>query len=396
MRAAAGCTRCSTARSRRSSTTAWSARPRGSRPSTAVRAPRRRRGRSARSTRAHRDSCTEPADRARRLHTIGFAPAPTAARYGCPMRTADTNGKIDPAADHCTATLRPPHRRSAGRRRPGGDVSHRRRASARGGALGTAGSGKRFVVRALARAARRTRLRPGCRRDPRFAARRDRARSLFVIAVDGQGAAWRLFVAATIRTARPHVLLIVSHQESRFVDGFGSRCRRRRAHRVDRSSGGRHTARRRPVARQSARMAFPAALRAHCSRSWQRPAARATSCRMCRSPQSTRSPMAPKTRRRCLCRRWRRRPRRGRRRANWPHSAGRLAPLRTSTVAAMRRGSGNCATRSAASHAAVRGSMPGRVSWRWRRRCCGAAASAMRRRPSSRRTSMRPAPAATT
>ena len=89
---------------------------------------------------------------------------------------------------------------------------------------GPPGSGKRFVVRALARAARASGFVPVA------AAILDspltemvRGRSLFVIAVDGHGAAWRLFVAATIRTARPHVLLIVSHQESRFVDGVGLR-----------------------------------------------------------------------------------------------------------------------------------------------------------------------------
>jgi DNA-binding NtrC family response regulator len=89
---------------------------------------------------------------------------------------------------------------------------------------GPPGSGKRFVVRALARAARANGFVPVA------AAVLDsplaeivRGRSLFVIAVDGHGAAWRLFVAATIRTARPHVLLIVSHQERRFVDGVGLR-----------------------------------------------------------------------------------------------------------------------------------------------------------------------------
>jgi DNA-binding NtrC family response regulator/tetratricopeptide (TPR) repeat protein len=89
---------------------------------------------------------------------------------------------------------------------------------------GPPGSGKRFVVRALARTARAAGFVPVA------AAILDspvadivRGRSLFVVAADGHGAAWRLFVAATIRTARPHVLLIVSHRESRFVDGVGLR-----------------------------------------------------------------------------------------------------------------------------------------------------------------------------
>jgi DNA-binding NtrC family response regulator/tetratricopeptide (TPR) repeat protein len=89
---------------------------------------------------------------------------------------------------------------------------------------GPPGSGKRFVVRALAREARANGFVPVA------AAILDSplaeivsGRALFVIAVNGQAAAWRLFVTATIRTARPHVLLIVGHQESRFVDGIGLR-----------------------------------------------------------------------------------------------------------------------------------------------------------------------------
>ena len=89
---------------------------------------------------------------------------------------------------------------------------------------GPPGSGKRFVVRALARAARANGFVPvaaATLESPVAEIVRDR--SLFVVAVEGRGAAWRPFVAATIRTARPHVLLIVSHQEHRFVDGVGLR-----------------------------------------------------------------------------------------------------------------------------------------------------------------------------
>jgi DNA-binding NtrC family response regulator/tetratricopeptide (TPR) repeat protein len=89
---------------------------------------------------------------------------------------------------------------------------------------GPPGSGKRFVVRALARAARAHGFVPiaaAMLETP--VAEIVRGRSLFVVAVDGGGAAWRAFVAATIRTARPHVLLIVSERESRFVDGVGLR-----------------------------------------------------------------------------------------------------------------------------------------------------------------------------
>jgi DNA-binding NtrC family response regulator/tetratricopeptide (TPR) repeat protein len=89
---------------------------------------------------------------------------------------------------------------------------------------GPAGSGKRLVVRLLARTARTQGLVPIAAPllDAPFAAVW-RGRSLFVIAAAGDAAAWRLFVGATVRSARPHVLLIVSEQEQRFVDGVGLR-----------------------------------------------------------------------------------------------------------------------------------------------------------------------------
>jgi DNA-binding NtrC family response regulator/tetratricopeptide (TPR) repeat protein len=89
---------------------------------------------------------------------------------------------------------------------------------------GPAGSGKRLVVRALARAARASGLVPiAAPMIDSPLAELWRGRSLFIVAADGDAATWRLFVGATVRTARPHVLLIVSDLEHRFVDGVGLR-----------------------------------------------------------------------------------------------------------------------------------------------------------------------------
>jgi len=89
---------------------------------------------------------------------------------------------------------------------------------------GPPGSGKRFVARALARVARMNGLVPVAATllespiAPLWL-----GRSLFVIAAAEDRAGWRLFLGSTVRSARPHVLLIVSDQEQRFVDGVGLR-----------------------------------------------------------------------------------------------------------------------------------------------------------------------------
>src|SRR5262249_7722898 len=89
---------------------------------------------------------------------------------------------------------------------------------------GPSGAGKRLVIRALARAARVSGFVPIAApllESP--LADLWRGRSLFMIAAESDAAAWRLFVGATVRTARPHVLLIVSEQEHRVIDGVGLR-----------------------------------------------------------------------------------------------------------------------------------------------------------------------------
>ena len=89
---------------------------------------------------------------------------------------------------------------------------------------GPPGSGKRLIVRALVREARVSGFVPVATplvESPFVGLWR--GRSLFIVAAETDAAGWRRFVAATVRTARPHVLLIVSEQEHRFIDGVGLR-----------------------------------------------------------------------------------------------------------------------------------------------------------------------------
>jgi DNA-binding NtrC family response regulator/tetratricopeptide (TPR) repeat protein len=85
---------------------------------------------------------------------------------------------------------------------------------------GPAGSGKKTVARELARIARLNGFVPISARLLE-APHVDlwRGRSLFVIALDGTPAAWNAALQSTLRSPRPHVVLIVSDREHRGIDG---------------------------------------------------------------------------------------------------------------------------------------------------------------------------------
>ena len=89
---------------------------------------------------------------------------------------------------------------------------------------GTRGSGRRRVVGELARTARANGFVPVAAPlvdSPLASLWNDR--SLFIIAHDDGPAAWRSVVATILRSARPHVLLIVGRQDVRHIDGIGLR-----------------------------------------------------------------------------------------------------------------------------------------------------------------------------
>jgi len=87
---------------------------------------------------------------------------------------------------------------------------------------GPAGSGKKTVARELARIARANGFVPILSRLLE-AAYVDlwRSRSLFVIVLDGTAAASHASLQSTLRSPRPHVVLIVSDREHRGIDGVG-------------------------------------------------------------------------------------------------------------------------------------------------------------------------------